>query len=78
MLTLRQAVERSGVSETSIRRLIEPKVLPATQVVPCAPWEVSLDALNSPAVQKAIESIRTRKGPSTPLDENSDPLFSES
>jgi hypothetical protein len=29
-------------------------------------------------VQKAIESIRKRKGPSTPLDENSDPLFSES
>jgi hypothetical protein len=78
MLTLQQAVERSGVSEMSIRRMIEQKVLPATQVVPCAPWEISLDALNSPAVQKAIESIRKRKGPSTPLDENSDPLFSES
>jgi len=77
-LTLQQAVERSGVSELSIRRLIEQKVLPATQVVACAPWEISLDALNSPAVQRAIESIRKRKRPPTPLDEESDPLFSES
>jgi DNA invertase Pin-like site-specific DNA recombinase len=77
-LTLQQAVERSGVSELSMRRLIEQKVLPATQVVPCAPWEISLDALNSPAVQKAIASIRKRRGPSTAQDEKSDPLFSES
>jgi DNA invertase Pin-like site-specific DNA recombinase len=77
-LTLQQAVERSGISELSIRRLIEQKVLPATQVVPCAPWEISLDALNAPAVQQAIESIRKRKRPSTPQDEKSNPLFSES
>jgi hypothetical protein len=77
-LTLQQAVERSGVSELSIRRLIEQKVLPATQVVPCAPWEISLDALNAPAVQQAIESIRKGKRPSTPQDEKSNPLFSES
>ena len=77
-LTLQQAVERLGVSELSIRRLIEQKVLPATQVVPCAPWEISLDALNAPAVQQAIENARKRKRPSTPQDEESDPLFSES
>lgn len=77
-VTLQQAVERTGVSELSIRRLIEQKVLPATQVVPCAPWEISLETLNSPAVQQAIESIRKRKRPPTPQDEKSDPLFSES
>jgi DNA invertase Pin-like site-specific DNA recombinase len=77
-LTLQQAVERSGVSELSIRRLIERKVLPATQVVPCAPWEISVDALNSPAVQRAIENARKRKFPSTPQDEEIEPLFSES
>jgi len=77
-LTLQQAVERSGVSELSIRRLIEQKVLPATQVVPCAPWEISAEALNAPAVQQAIERARQRKRPPTPLDEESDPLFSES
>lgn len=77
-LTLQQAVERLGVSELSIRRLIEQKVLPATQVVPCAPWEISLDALNAPAVQQAIENARKRKRPPTPQGEESDPLFSES
>jgi DNA invertase Pin-like site-specific DNA recombinase len=77
-VTLQQAVERTGVSELNIKRLIEQKVIPATQVVPCAPWEISLDALNSSAVQRAIESIRKRKRPSTPQDEKSDLLFSES
>jgi len=77
-VTLQQAVERIGVSELSIRRLIEQKVLPATQVVPSAPWEISLHALNAPAVQRAIESIRKRKRPSTPQDEKSGRLFSES
>jgi DNA invertase Pin-like site-specific DNA recombinase len=77
-LTLQQAVERSGVSELTIRRLIERKVLPATQVVPSAPWEISLDALNAPGVQQAIESARKRKRPPTPQGEESDPLFSES
>lgn len=77
-VTLQQAVERTGVSELSLRRLIEQKVLPAMQVVPSAPWEISLDALNAPAVQRAIESIRKRKRPSTPQDEKSDRLFSES
>ena len=77
-LTLQQTVERSGVSELTIRRLIERRVLPATQVVPSAPWEISVDALNAPGVQQAIEIARKRKRPPTPQNEDSDPLFSES
>jgi DNA invertase Pin-like site-specific DNA recombinase len=77
-LTLQQAVDRLGVSELSIRRLIEQKIIPATQAVPCAPWEISLDALNLPAVQQAIENARRRKRPPTPQDGESDILFSES
>ncbi|HEV3198881.1 MAG TPA: recombinase family protein [Bryobacteraceae bacterium] len=77
-LTLQQAVERSGVSELSLRRLIEQKVLPARQVVPCAPWEISLEDLNAPAVQQAMQSIRKRQRPSTSQGEKSDLLFSES
>ena len=37
VVTLQQAVERLGVSELSIRRMIEQNVLPATQAVPSAP-----------------------------------------
>ena len=78
MATLQQAADQLGVSELRVKRMIEQKVLPATQAVPCAPWEISLDALNSPEVQQAIDSARRRKRPPTPQDENSDPLFSES
>ena len=78
MVTLQQAVVRLGVSELRVKRMIEQKVLPATQAVPCAPWEISLDALNSPEVQQAIDSARRRKRPPTAHEEESDPLFSES
>lgn len=77
-VTLQEAVDRIGISELSIRRMIEQKVLPATQIVPCAPWEISLDALNSPAVQQAIDRARRRTRPPTPKEERSDSLFSES
>jgi DNA invertase Pin-like site-specific DNA recombinase len=77
-LTLQQAADRLGVSELSIRRLIDQKILPATQVVPSAPWEISPDALNLPAVQQAIDNARRRKRPPTPQDEESGLLFSES
>ena len=77
-VTLQQAAARLGVSELSIRRMIEQKVLPATQVVPCAPWEISLDALNSAVVQQVIDSAHRRTRPPTPHDEGSGTLFSES
>ncbi len=78
MVTLQQAANRLGVSELNVKRMIDQKVLPAAQAVPCAPWEISLDALNSPAVQQAIDSARGRKRPPTPQDEASERLFSES
>jgi DNA invertase Pin-like site-specific DNA recombinase len=77
-VTLQQAVDQLGVSELTVRRLIEQKVLPAMQVVPCAPWEIALDALNLPEVQQVIASARLRKRPPTPQDEETDLLFSKS
>jgi len=78
MMTLQQAADRLGVSELHVKRMIERKVLPAKQAVPCAPWEISPDDLNSAAVQQAIESARSRNRPPTPQDEESDRLFSKS
>lgn len=77
-LTLQQAVERLGISELGVRRMIEQKVLPATQVVPSAPWEITPEALTLPAVQEAVGNARKRKRPPTALDKWSGSLFSES
>jgi len=76
-LTLQQAVEQLGVSELTVRRLIERKVLPATQVVPCAPWEIPREALLFPAVQQAIASAGKRSRPSKHFGGDSGLLFSE-
>jgi DNA invertase Pin-like site-specific DNA recombinase len=75
-VTLQQAASRLGVSELNVKRMIERKVLAAMQAVPCAPWEISLDALSSPEVRQAIHSAQRRKRPSTPPAEGSDALFS--
>ena len=37
MATLQEAALRLGISTASVRRMIEQKLVPATQVVPCAP-----------------------------------------
>jgi DNA invertase Pin-like site-specific DNA recombinase len=76
IVTLQQAANQLSISEVSVRRLIEQKVLPATQVVPSAPWEISLDALKSPPVQQAINRLRNHKRPPSAIDQTADLLFS--
>jgi excisionase family DNA binding protein len=58
LLTLQQAAEYLAVSATKIRRLIRQKKLPAEQVVPCAPWQIQLEALESEGVKRAIKNIK--------------------
>lgn len=58
LLTLEQAAEYLGVSATTVRRLIQQKKLPAEQVVPCAPWQIQLEALESEGVKQAIKDIK--------------------
>jgi hypothetical protein len=45
-VTMQEAAGRLRVSTSSIKRLIEDKLLPATQVVPCAPWQIPVEGLN--------------------------------
>ncbi len=54
VLTLERAARRLGLSPTSVRRLIERKVSPASQVVAGAPWQIEAMALESEAVRKAV------------------------
>jgi excisionase family DNA binding protein len=57
-LTLEQAAERLAVSPGTIRRMIERKTVAATQVVPCAPWQISVEALDSDPVREAVNNIK--------------------
>jgi excisionase family DNA binding protein len=59
-VTLQEAAHYLGVSPTTVRRLISDKQLPARQVVPCAPWEIARDALDSASVREAARQIADR------------------
>jgi len=73
-LTLMEAAERLNVSPTVVRRLIQEGIMPATQVVSCAPWEIPVAALDSEAVQKAVRKIRNRVV--SPRSQNPEEQFS--
>lgn len=75
-LTLEQAAERLEVSPSVVRRLIQNKVLPASQVVMWAPWEIAPEALELPAVQAAITQVKAgQKRPRTASDPRQLPII---
>ncbi len=59
-VTLEQASERLGISHKVIRRLIESNKIPATQVVPWAPWEIPMEAIESAAVVQEVARAKRR------------------
>jgi excisionase family DNA binding protein len=63
-LTLDQAAGRLGVSVTAVRRLIHSKTIPATQVVPGAPWQIPAAAVESPEALQAAMSIKNPRSQS--------------
>jgi excisionase family DNA binding protein len=79
VVTMQEAAHRLGVSTSSVRRMIELKVIPAVQAVECAPWEIREEALQTEAVQKAANNTKNRiRPPRTRDDEGQSLLFSES
>lgn len=64
MLTLNQAADRLGVGPWVLRRLITRGLLEATQVVPCAPWQIDPSVLDTAAIRHAAQEVvegRTRR-----------------
>ena len=59
-VTLEQASERLGISHKVIRRLIESNKIPATQVVPWAPWEIPIEAIESAEVVQEVARAKRR------------------
>jgi hypothetical protein len=56
-LTLEGAAEKLDVSNTVVKRLIQDRVLPAKQVVACAPWIIERADIELPAVQRRIRAV---------------------
>lgn len=64
-LSMSQAADQLGVSTTVVRRLIDDEVLPATQVMPGAPWAIDAQSITSEVMlaakkRKARDSRRQK------------------
>jgi hypothetical protein len=78
-VTLKEAAERLKVSPVSVRRMVNEKILPAGQVVPYAPWEIPLQALDSEEVRRAVSNIKAGvHAPRTQNAEGQQTMFSVS
>jgi DNA invertase Pin-like site-specific DNA recombinase len=77
-VTLQVAAQRLQVSQAIVRRMIEEKILPARQVVLCAPWQIPMEALDSEAIRKEVTSIKKRvRIPRRESVEGQQSMFSE-
>lgn len=68
---------RLAVSHKIVRRLIEAGKIPATQVVPCAPWEISAEAIESETILTEIKRIKERARFSRAVSVEDLPMFAE-
>jgi plasmid stability protein len=59
-LNMLQAAQRLGVSPTVVRRLIASKILPASQILSGAPWEIDPKAVAAPEVIQATTALKNR------------------
>ena len=55
------AANRLGICVGSVHRLIRQGVLPATQLMPSAPWKIPVEALSSDAVTIGVREIKMRR-----------------
>jgi DNA invertase Pin-like site-specific DNA recombinase len=78
-VTMSQAALHFKVSLMVVRRMIAQKILPARQVVKCAPWIIERVHLELPAVQKEIRRVHEgRRSPLIVLDNSQTLLFTDS
>ena len=66
-LTMRDAAARLGVPNQAVRQLIQRGLLPATQVMPDAPWQIRTADLDTDAIREALRARRTSPRPKRTL-----------
>src|SRR5215469_5202814 len=69
-VTMEEAAKVLNVSEATVRRLIQEKVLPATQHCKGAPWVIRTAALDDVRVRQAADARRHRRPPSEDVRQN--------
>jgi hypothetical protein len=57
-LTLAQAMKHSGVSDTTLMRLINEKILPAKQIAPHAPLEIQCADSDRESVLSILKHLK--------------------
>lgn len=78
-ITLKEAAQRLNLSPPSVRKMINEKILPARQVLECAPWQIPLEALDSEVVQTVAANLRNRVHvPQNKNSEQQGSIFSDS
>jgi hypothetical protein len=78
-VTLKEAAQRLNLSPPSVRKMIEAMVLPAVQVVECAPWQIPVDALETEAVRREAANLRNRvRTPRSEARDDQQSMFSMS
>jgi len=78
IVTLEEASERLGISHKVIRRLIESNKLSGAQVVPWAPWEIPVEAIEAADVLQEVARVKRRPRSIPGADRLSMPMFVES
>jgi len=71
-MTLGKAAETLGVSNMTVRRMIQRGILPAKQPVTHAPWSIAPETLTSEPVKRAVHAIK--QGRDLPLTVSDDQL----
>ena len=75
ILTLEEASERLGVSHKIVRRLIDSKLVAASQVVPLAPWEIPVEAIQSDRVLREVAAVKRGGRGKESCEETDLPMF---
>ena len=61
MISVDATAHRLGICVSSVHRLIREGVLPATQLMPSAPWQVSVSAFDTEALKIGLQAIIARR-----------------
>jgi DNA invertase Pin-like site-specific DNA recombinase len=78
-INLKEAAVRLNLSPPSVRKMIDEKILPASQVLECAPWQIPVEALDSEEVRRVAANLRNRlRIPQSQNREKQQSIFSNS